>query len=640
MQILCTEKDQEFSLDPLILHNNPLVLSMNPFIGPMQLKFKIISKGFVQGICFGAQGSNITYVSHYQDIPEGTYLALFQEGDGYVLFFCLSHQDVTTTLNRGPILQMLSGQSREANKVRPVLVALRGDSVKDVFQRLFSLSLENTGKVGKLLKEKPSLPPCFGKLGWNSRLAFRENISHENILEAVHSIKKLGFSIGFVIIEEGWQTLSTKGLEIPALHDFEADQKRFPHGLKGLTKQLHDEGIDQVGVWHGIMGYKGGIHAHLAKGYDFPPDSFGRYFPGYDLGRTFQFFYDYYSYLKEQGITFIKVGDQDTPPYYCRKGMDVTRLYKNLQTAIQGASSLHFNSGPLNTECLRNENLFYWTSSLIANCGKIHHPVSHSHVCNVIREYLTHSLWLQHLMHPDFDAWPTGQQASETLAIFHALSGTFNVISDPPGHHHSDLLKKCVLPSGTLVKADAPLTLCEESIFVDPLVEQKIYKAHTMKGPNGIFSLFHLGDPKKILQGSLSPLEIPQLKGALFALFSYRHGFLGLIEKAAVHTFKLKNGQSDILTLAPIQEGIGVIGCHLLFLAPGLLIRVHLESESLHLTTAFAAPLLLYCERNILEIRRNGQAIPWALDPKRHLLSIDPGSEIIETPSYYTVQFE
>lgn len=638
MQILCTVNDSQFSLDTGILQDNPLILAIAPFVGPFSLRLKIHTSSEVKGICYIVNDPSLVYVSSYEEIPTGTYLAIFKEENSFVLFFCLSHLDLTTRFAKGPILHILSGKSREANKERAVLIALRGRSLHAVFDRLLSLTLEKTGSFGKLLKEKPHLPKCFNKLGWHSRLAFGEDITQDKILESIYSIRKEGFNLGFVIIEEGWQTLAKEPRSAPSLLDFGADTNRFPTGLKGLINELHGLGVEKVGVWHGMMGYKGGVHSRLAKHYDFPPDPFGRYFPGYDLGRTFQFFYDYYAYLKGQGVDFVKVGDQESTSHYCRKGMDVTKLYKNLQTAIQGASNLHFQSAQFNADCLRNENLIYWTNSQVASCGK---PIALGKKATfAIRHHLCHTLWLQHLMQPDFDAWSTQGESSETLAIFHALSGTLNVISDPPGKHNLALLQKSVLPSGQLIKADFPLTLCEASVFYDPLEDQKIYKSFTMKGKNGIFALFHLSDAKKVLHGSFSPQEIPRLKGQLFAAFSFRHGFIGLIERSAMFSFKLKPGLSDVITLAPVQGGVALIGCHTIFLPPGPITNFNLQEESLHISTSFISPLLLYCEKQVLEIRRDGIAIPWALDQKRHLLSIDPKASIVEKSSFISVIFE
>ena len=143
---------------------------------------------------------------------------------------------------------------------------------------------------------------------------------------------------------------------------------------------------------------------------------------------------------------------------------------------MQAAASVQFNSTHFNTDCLHNENLFYWTTSNISRASEdidMQNPLG---VMRAIRNNLTNGLWLQHLMHLDFDAWTTSDSQGETLGIFHALSGSINVISDLPHKHNRTMIKKMMLPCGTLIKADRPLTLCEDSLFFNPLEEKKNIK--------------------------------------------------------------------------------------------------------------------------------------------------------------------
>ncbi len=111
-----------------------------------------------------------------------------------------------------------------------------------------------------------------------------------------------------MVIGKGWQHIEKRD------SIFVRDRSRpLSLGLKGTVEALHREGVKKVGIRHPILGYQNGIHPRLAAIYGFPPEIKGRFFPGYDLGKTFQFFYDYYDYLKEQGIQFVQVGDTARP---------------------------------------------------------------------------------------------------------------------------------------------------------------------------------------------------------------------------------------------------------------------------------------------------------------------------------------
>lgn len=652
MHTICRPTDSIIDVDRLWARNEALVIKVEPFIGETQ--FRLVLK---EGTGFKAMCSHLhdqdasftlpRYLQRYGDIPVRSYFLLAHDEFGYTVFFCLSHQDQTTFFGssdeEGFTLHVSGGSSQASKQVRSVCICLRGDNLHQTIRQTMKRALEETGGIGKLADDKLMQPGWLDHLGWESGAYFGTDVTHEKVLNALWSLRQEGFQPGFVLIEEGWQKVCVnpndqEGRE--SLYSFEADPLKFPSGIKGLVEDLHHAGVKHVGVWHGIMGYRGGIHPQLAKNYELPSDPDGRHFLGSDLGRTFQFFQDYYDYLREQGVTFIQVGDQASVPSYANLGIDATLLYKNLQSALQAAASIHFNSPLLNTDCLPNENLFYWAISRLARAADSIDTSNPMGIMRSIRNNLCNSLWLQHLMQPDFDSWTTNDPQSETLAIFHALSGTINVINDPPGEHAKQLIRKSVLPSGLVVKADRPLTLCQECIFFNPLESKQVYKAYTLKGTHGLIAAFNLTSGKRTLHGSISPMDVIGLAGENFAVFSHHNGFAGLVEAEGSLSITLKPNQSDVLTLAPVRNGVAVFGCHSLFLSPGIIIDVSIEEDSVHIMTHAAAPMVIYCEKEILEVRRNNNAIPWEYDKRRKILSIDSRANIIEVHSIYSITFE
>lgn len=646
---VCSAKESSISLE--FSGDEPIILSVEPFTHTRQIYLKIGEGNPVNALCahlhHGTEAFTVPlYVKAYEDIPSKSYFILIQERQNFTVYFCLSHLDISSSLSGtkdGMLLNLTSGTSPDAKKVRPALLCLKGKHLYETIQQAMKLALSLTGGMGKLLQDKLAPPLWLDCLGWESGIAMGANVSHQNIIESVESLVEAGYPPGFVLIDEGWQHLITnvkdkKGKKL--LASFEADPVRFPKGIKGVVDDLATLGIKYVGVWHGMMGYRGGIHSKLARTYNLPSLPNQRYFLGCDLGSTFQFFYDYYGYLREQGVAFIKVGDQSSVADFCQDDKEVTALYKNLQAAMQAAASIQFNSAHFNTECLRNENLFYWGNSRFARAAEDIDVSNSVGVMRAIRNNLTNSLWLQHLMQPDFDAWLTYTDQSETLAIFHALSGSINVIGDPAGEHNKTLINKFMLPCGHLLKADYPLTLCHDSIFCNPLEEKRIYKAFTFKGEYGIIGAFNLTTENRSVHGKVSPRDVEGLKGDLFALFSHHNGFIKLIGPDENVAITLKPNESDVFTLAPVHNGIAVLGGCSYFLAPGPIIEVYIDDEAIHVTTLVSTRLLIYCERQILEVRRNGRAVPWEYDSKRHTLSVDSKVRNVSGHVLYTITFE
>lgn len=649
---IATRGSQDHPLCLSEAQRSPLLLQLEPYIGDFLLPVDLRLQKPFRAVCHHTYSKEDSYTTprflrRLPEIPPHSFFLLAEDTTGYTCLWCLSHADQVVELlpldDNTILCKATSGTSRRANKRRPALICVKGQDPYATLKQATSMALQVTRGRGKLYCDKPTPPPWLRCLGWNSRLYCGCSPTHEQIIKAVRSLRKEGQSPTYVMIEEGWQQLAVNAkdrLLRPCLAGFDADSKRFPYGLRGLVEALHQLGVTQIGVWHAMMGARHGIHPDIARRYNLPPDDQGRFFLGYHLGQTFEFFCDYYGYLREQGVTFVKVGDQTSPRSYCREGMDLTHLHQNVQVSLQGAAGIHFNIGHLNTDCLHSENLLYWTTSAIARAAEDIDTTNPVGIARSIRNNLSNALWLHSLMLPDFDAWCTNGDPHDLLATFHALSGSLLTVGDAPGTTLKATLEKMVLPSGKVMSADAPLTLCRDSIFSNPLEEKQVYKAFTHKGNTGVVAAFNLSAGRQTLHGDVVSTNIERLQGERFAVYSHLHGFVAIVRAGEAIAITLKAKQSDIFVFAPVIHGVAVVGCHHLFLPPGPIQKVVIEEESVHIASLIAAPLLLYCERQVLEVRCNDQVIPWAYDSKRYLLSLDERTHIEENPSMYSILFE
>lgn len=590
------------------------------------------------GICFlsaaDSGAGKPCYIHSCRGVPPQTSLVLTHDDRGYTLFLALSHAGYLAYLEGSPSGLILHTFSAAAAP-KPVLIIMRHDSLYELIATAMKSALESTGGFGHFIDDKLPAPKWLETLGWESNFGIKQKTSHAEIVKAVESLKAAGLLPGYVLIEEFWQD-SYAG----ALRSFDADIMRFPRGIKGTVQELQDLGVKRIGVCHGVMGGFSGVSSSLASQYDLPSDAQGRFFLGTDLGKTFQFYHHYYEYLREQGITFTKINNQNRLAAFCGPSVEMTAVIKNIQTAIQAASSVQFDSFPFNSECLNNGNIFYWANSRVAAvAGRMveQNPLGAVHV---IRNSLTTALWMGSLMQPDFGSWTTVSQHQDLLSTFYALSGSLTMINDCAGLHDASLLKRMFLPSGKLLIADKVLTLCEDSVFFNPLETKKVYKAFTRKGSCGLLGAFNLCSGRRTLQGSATATDVAGLEGSSFAVYSCQDGFLGVYGAKDPVQISLKPGKSDILTFSAICYGVAVFGCHKFFLAPATLTDVDIEEDSVHVSMLVAGPLLLYCEKQVLEVRRNGNTVPWEQDSKRKTLSIDSRSEIIETHAMYTILFE
>lgn len=92
-------------------------------------------------------------------------------------------------------------------------------------------------------------------------------------------------------------------------------------------------------------------------------------------------------------------------------------------------------------------------------------PVSHTiHIAAVAYN----SVFLGEIMLPDWDMFHSLHPAAEYHGSARAISGGPVYVSDAPGKHNFDLLKKLVLPDGSILRARLPGRPTKDCLFSDP----------------------------------------------------------------------------------------------------------------------------------------------------------------------------
>jgi hypothetical protein len=477
-------------------------------------------------------------------------------------------------------------------------LALRHRALDPLLRQLFASAQFHACPYPSLF---PPIPSWMEKLGIHIAPAPGIPFNHSYILNACKSFTKTNYCASYVLIEGGWQSQN--------FFCFEADPERFPQGLKGLVGDLKALGLSHVGLGH----YLDEALWSLAK--DKPEG-------------IFAFYCDYYSFLRCQGVDFVFVEGQESLPWE-----KASSLYR----AAAAASSLYFQQAPIYLTGLEPSSLFGAPPALFRAADKkaeLANPLGAAHL---VRNGLCHALWLQHLSRPFFGSLKLEGESKELLAIFHALSGSCLCVEAPC--ETLPFLKHMALEGGQCLQADAPLCPCPATLFENPLESRQPFKAHTRKGLALVIALFNLLSGKRPVHGSVSALDSPHYKEGRYAVYSYLHGFLGACEGKRQFQIYLKAGQADIYTFVPIEEGIALLGCCDFFLLGGSVIEAKLEADTFRIWSMLAAPLLLYVEKQVLQVRRDGHLIPYNYDRERNLLQIEHRSQRGSVPVHYAIQF-
>jgi raffinose synthase len=121
----------------------------------------------------------------------------------------------------------------------------------------------------------------------------------------------------------------------------------------------------------------------------------------------------------------------------------------------------------INCMCHSTENLYRYKTTSIARASDDFYPArpeSHSvHLVNVAYN----TLFVGEICLPDWDMFHSKHKSSELHAAARAIGGCPVYVSDKPGNHDIELLKKLVLPSGQILRAQLPGRPTRDCIFTD-----------------------------------------------------------------------------------------------------------------------------------------------------------------------------
>ncbi|GMQ07123.1 hypothetical protein CsSME_00051456 [Camellia sinensis var. sinensis] len=180
-------------------------------------------------------------------------------------------------------------------------------------------------------------------------------------------------------------------------------------------------------------------------------------------------------------------------------------------------------------------------------------------------------------MLPDWDMFHSLHPAAEYHASARAISGGPVYVSDAPGKHNFDLLKKLVLPDGSILRAQLPGRPTKDCLFSDPARDGvsllKIWNMNKYTGVLGVYNCqgaawntierkntFHQTGSEAIT-GLVRGCDVhligdvamdPEWNGDS-AIYSHGSGELITLPSNAAMPISLKVLEHDIFTVTPIK---------------------------------------------------------------------------------------
>lgn len=471
-------------------------------------------------------------------------------------------------------------------------------------------------------REKKRLPSFVDWFGWCTWDAFYTDVTAEGVEEGLNSLSKGGAPPRFLIIDDGWQQIGNEIIKdencvvqegaqfanrLTGIKENAKFQKKkngedydMVPGLKLVVdeaKQRHN--VKNVYVWHALAGYWGGVKptAEGMESYDsalaYPiqspgvlgnqPDVVMDSLSVHGLGlvhpkKVFNFYNELHAYLASCGVDGVKVDVQniiETLGAGHGGRVSLTRAYHQ---ALEASIARNFpDNGCISCMCHNTDGIYSAKQTAVVRASDDFYPrdpASHTiHISSVAYN----SLFLGEFMLPDWDMFHSLHPAADYHAAARAVGGCPIYVSDKPGHHNFELLKKLVLPDGSVLRAHLPGRPTRDCLFNDPARDGtsllKIWNMNKCSGVVGVFNCQGAGwcrIEKKTrihdtvpgtLTGSVNATDVDSISEVAghdwngdVIVYMYRSGHLVRLPKGVSLPVTLKVLEYELFHFCPLKE--------------------------------------------------------------------------------------
>ncbi len=461
-------------------------------------------------------------------------------------------------------------------------------------------------------------------------------------------------------MDDGWQQIDKMPTGEYRLTGLAANEK-FPGGLVETVHMAKEEyGIQTFTVWHAVLGYWGGVDGRALPGYGVR--SLGRSFgPGIlyhcpDHNATWwghivgtvppehlsSFYNDYHRILRMQGVDGVKVDNQASIEGVSAGYGGRVAYMRAVREALEGSAQVHFQGNLINCMSNANEMLYGALNSNLTRTSTDFWPWKpETHGRHLYVNALA-GAWFGEFIWPDWDMFQSGHPAGGFHAAGRAVSGAPVFVSDKPGAHDFDLLRKLVLPDGRTLRAQRPGRPTRDCLFVDPTREDVLYKIwslNTDAGVVGVFNCRYSGEAEANterlkLQGTIRPGDVDLLEADCYVVYAHSRREMRTLKRWEAWALELPELGYEVFTIVPIREGAAALGLVDYFNSAGaILAKRWLTPDILHLQVRGRGVFLVWLDRPVENVRVNGEPVPFSFVCGPNLLSFDlpgDGEVIIE----------
>lgn len=427
------------------------------------------------------------------------------------------------------------------------------------------------------LRAGKQAPPFLDDLGWCTWDSFRTEVDQKKMLRELRRLRRAGIAPSWVLLDDGWQQSDS----VKRMISFDAEAKKFPRGIAGLSAALRRQDVRRVGVWVTLQGYWNGVApdsplaqryrlcqapANLADRRDTDPRHRGHFVDPADAAR---FFHDWFGHLAAQDVDMVKIDNQSTMDQFTQGVRGHGQVMEPYQRGLQEAASHHLGNQTLHCMCHSSDVVLrLGTAAAMRSSPDFYAKDASTHQAHVVINALN-AWWMSRVAWLDWDLLQSGLAGAAFQAAARALSGGPIYLSDPPGRHDPALVKRLTISGGRVLRFPEPGQPTRDCLLTDCGREMRLLKIFNRQGALAVLGLFHCRWSENpadriAITDHFAPADVPGLGGAKFVVRLFRSGRLFTTAARKPVAVTVPFHDFELATICPLRavagHQVGVLG--------------------------------------------------------------------------------
>ena len=490
---------------------------------------------------------------------------------------------------------------------------IRGNDFYDlVLKAGLSLSEKFDDVIHRKDKRAPEFMDYFGWCTWDS---FYEKVKSSDIKIGLDSFKKGGFVPKLLILDDGWQTVTEEGERgFWKLFSFKANEK-FNNCLSETVNMAKNEyGVKKFFVWHAVMGYWGGVDTNAPEIQKYRPQLSSavhtegikennpvrwnsEHFPFgiVDSDKAFDFYNDYHTYLKNEGVDGVKVDVQASIEGHGTGRGGRVGTVKKIRSGLEASVAYNFDGEMINCMSCSNDNIYFSKrTNLMRSSDDFTPDIKESHPEHIFINAVN-SIWMSQFTVCDWDMFQTKHEYALYHASARAISGGPVYVSDRVDEHDFEIIKSLTTDDGQILPTQSTALPTEDCLF--ELSEGKPYKIFSYNKYNAVVGVFAMSQEEK--ETSVSAKDVRVLEADKYIAYSKKENKAFILNKDEEIKVSLSGCECDVITIAEIKEGFAVIGITEKINCGGAIDLIQKTETGYEIKVKTSGPLKIYSEKNV-----------------------------------------